>query len=256
MKPIIRLKKQHLELRKDKEYVEVQFIGDLHYGHPQAWTSRFKEFLEYALKHRNYVFFMGDLVESGLTSSVGDSVYQQKLNPQAQMEEVIEIIRPVCEAKLCLGYLSGNHEYRIKKQTSIDISKIICRELKISYQEYACWNLWYVGNQSYSIYAYHGSSGSRFIYTKIKAAIDIAHYFVGDVIVMGHIHDLGSEAVERQFVDKVRQQIVVKKQYIVLTGHFLGYDQSYAQEKGYPPSKLGSPKIFFNGERHDIHCSI
>ncbi len=256
MKPGIRLRKQHLELRKGKEYVEVQFLGDLHLGHPQSWTSRFQEFIDYVLKNRNYVFFMGDLLESGLTSSIGDSVYQQKLNPQDQMDAVIELIKPVCEAGLCIGYLSGNHEYRIKKITSIDVSKIICRELKIPYLEYACWNLWYIGNQSYSVYAYHGSSGSRFIYTKIKAAVDISHYFLSDVVVMAHVHDLGSEAVERQYVDKIRQQIVVRKQYIVLTGHFLGYDQSYAQEKGYPPSKLGSPKILFNGTKHDVHVSI
>ena len=256
MKPKIRLNRQKLEVRKGKDYAEVLFLGDVHLGHPQAWVDKAKEFLDYCLKEKVYVFFMGDMMESGLTTSVGDSVYQQKLNPQEQMEAVIDLISPVCRAKLCLGYLGGNHEYRIKKQTGIDVAKIIAKDVGVPYLRYACWNLWYVGNQSYSLYTFHGKSGSRFIHTKIKAAMDIAHYFVGDAVVMAHVHDLGSEAQERQFVDRVKKSVVVRKQYVVLSGHYVGYDGSYAQEAGYPPSKLGSPKVLFNGRRHDLHVSL
>lgn len=256
MKPTIRLNRQKLELRKGKEYAEVAFIGDLHLGHPQSWVTRAKEMLDFCLKTGIYVFFMGDLMESGLTSSIGDSVYQQKLNPQEQMEAVIDLIAPVCGAKLCLGYLAGNHEYRIKKQTGIDVAKIIANTVRVPYLQYACWNLWYAGKQSYSIYTFHGKSGSRFIHTKIKAAMDIAHYFMGDLVVMAHVHDLGTEAQERQTVDKVKKAVVVKKQYVVLSGHYLGYDRSYAQESGYPPSKIGSPKIMFYSTRHDLHIVV
>jgi len=113
-----------------------------------------------------------------------------------------------------------------------------------------------VGNQSYTIYAYHGSSGSRLIYTKLKAAVDISHYFLADVVVMAHVHDVESTVIERQRVDKVSKGVIVEKCYIILTGHYIGYDNSYAQEKGYPPAKLGSPKLLLKGIKKDIHVSL
>ena len=255
MKPTIRLHTVHLEPRRGKNYAEVMFMGDLHLGHPQSWVARFKEFLEYCIAHQIYVFFMGDMIESGLTSSIGDSVYQQKLNPQEQMEAVMELIKPVVKKGLVVGYLAGNHEFRIKKETSIDVAKNICREMKIPYLGYACWNLFYVGTQHYSVYTYHGSSGSRFIHTKLKAAIDLSHYMMSDLLVMAHVHDVDSTPIERQYVDLHTHSVKVKKQYVVLSGHYLGYDKSYAQEKGYPPSKLGSPRVLFNAKEKDIHVS-
>lgn len=255
MKPTIRLHRESLEMRGGKDYAEVMFMSDLHAGHPQSWTDRFREFLDYAIERGIYVIFLGDLLESGLTTSIGDSVYQQKLNPQEQYEMVLELIRPVCEKKLCLGFCLGNHENRIKIQTGIDVAKNMCRELKIPYLGYACWNLWYVGSESYTVYVWHGSSGARFPHSKLKVAYDTSNSFWCDVFAMAHVHDVLANPVERQFVDKTKKQVRVHKQLIVITGHFLGYDGSYAQQKGFAPSKLGSPRVLFNGSRHDVHIS-
>jgi predicted MPP superfamily phosphohydrolase len=153
------LNTQHLTPLKGKDHADVCFIGDIHYGHPQSLLEKVKELLTWCLKTKTHIFLMGDLIESGLTTSVGDSVYQQKLNPQEQVEAVTEMLRPV--RHLILGSLAGNHEYRIKKNTSIDVMKNMCRELQIPYLGYAGWNLLYVGKESYSVYTYHGASGSK-----------------------------------------------------------------------------------------------
>lgn len=255
MKPSIRLNRQRLELRNGRESAEVLFIGDVHVGHPQSHVDKATEMINYCINNGIYIMVMGDMLEAGLTTSVGDTVYHQKLNPQEQMETVIDLLEPAAAKGLIIGYLTGNHEARIKKTTSIDVSKIICKTLKVPYLGYAAWNIWYVGNQSYTVYTHHGASGSRFIHTKLKAAIDLSHYFWADVVAMGHVHDVDSTVIERQHVDKVTKSVQVTKSYIVLTGHYLGYDKSYAQEKGFPPAKLGSPKALFNGTLKDVHIT-
>jgi len=152
--------------------------------------------------------------------------------------------------------LEGNHERRIEKETGISITKIISNFLHVPYLRSACWNLWKVGKESYTIYALHGSSGSRFVYTKLKAITDISHSFDCDLMAMGHVHD---EAEATQLVQKVdikKKVVGEKKKFLILTGHYLRYENSYVQEKGYPIGKMGSPKIKFFSEKHDIHTSM
>ena len=147
------------------------------------------------------------------------------------------------------------HEGRIKKETSVDIGKLISKILGVPFLGYACWSLFYVGNQSYPVYSLHGSSGSRYVYTKLKALVDISHNFEAELLLMGHVHESADDAILVQYVDKKRKMVVERKKFIVLTGSYLRYDDSYAQEKGYPMGKLGSPKIKLFSKRHDIHIS-
>jgi hypothetical protein len=199
---------------------------------------------------------MGDLIECGITGSVGDSVYTQTLNPQDQMEAVIKLLKPLADAGLILGLHSGNHCDRIFKTTGVNIGKNIAGWLGVPFLHSACWHLYRVGKINYSLYTLHGASGSRFIYTKIKAATDISHYFPGaDVIVHAHVHDIASASFERQYIDMKNKQVAYKKQYVLLSGHYLGYDLSYAQQKGMPPSKVGSPKIELFENKWDVHIS-
>jgi len=181
----IKLNKLRLELKPGKDYTEIVFCGDWHYGARECAVNKVKDMLDYCLKHRIYVFLMGDLLEAGLRTSIGASMYRQKLNPQKQMEDVIELLRPLSENNLILGALEGNHELRIEKETGISIMKVICRFLNIPYLHGACWNLWYVKDQSYKVYTLHGSSSSRYVYTKLKALVDISHNFNADLMAMG-----------------------------------------------------------------------
>jgi len=58
-----------------------------------------------------------------------------------------------------------------------------------------------------------------------------------------------------QFVNKKRKVIEEQKKFIILTGHFLRYDQGYAQMKGMTIGKMGSPKLKLFANKHDIHIS-
>ena len=252
----VKVNRKTLTPKEGKDYAEVVFFGDLHYGHPTCLVEKAQAMLDYCLEHKIPVLLMGDLLECGITGAVGDSVYAQHLNPQEQMEEVIKLLTPLAKAGLILGSHSGNHEERIFKTTGINIGKIIAGVLNVSYLHTACWNLFNVGGRTYAVYSLHGSSGSRFIYTKLKSVTDISHYFLADVVAMGHVHDIATVAVERQKINLNTRKLSYWKQYVLLTGHYLGYALSYAQTKGMPPSKVGSPKIKFSVSERDIHISF
>ena len=250
----IRLNKQELICHPGKDYASLIFFGDTHYGHPCCDVERIKEMLEYCLCHNIYILGMGDYIEGGLRDSVGDSVFMQKLNPEEQMEYIIELMEPLVKKGLLLGLLMGNHEERILKATSVNVTKFMAKFLKVPYLGNAIWNLFTVEKQEYTVYAFHGVSGSKFIHTKIKALIDVSHSFHADLIAMGHVHEIANASTPFQEVDK-NNKIIECKKFHVLTGHYLKYDKSYAQGKGFPIGKMGSPKVKLFSSKRDIHIS-
>ena len=251
----IRLNRKRLKYNHGKEYSSLILFGDLHLGHPGCDFERAERMLKHCVEKNIYVLGMGDYVEAGLRSSVGDSVYMQNLNPQDQMLEVIDLFTPLVEKNLLVGLLRGNHEERIIKNTSVDIVSLMCKMLKVSYLGAACWNLFYVGKQSYTLYALHGASGARFEHTKLKAISDVSYSFNADIVAQGHCHACIDDLLLVQTADRTRKMVVEQKKFVVITGHYLKYDDSYAQAKGIPLSKMGSPKIKFYGDKKDIHIS-
>ena len=248
----IRLNKQVLVPKKDKDYAEVMFIGDAHYGSPQFDEPRFLNQLDYCFKHGLYVFLMGDLIELATRHSVGSGVYEQLFPGQSQYEKMVEWLKPLADKKLILGLLNGNHEQRCYDLSGVNVSKAMARELSVPYLGDACWNYFRVGKQSYSIYSLHGRTGSKFDGTALLALERLAAPFHGDLVVMGHAHKCISSSVLMQ---KVQNGLVVEhKKHLLITGSYLKYG-GYAQTFGLPPSKLGSPKVKFMSSRHDLSIS-
>jgi len=250
----VRCNKQILTPNK-KGYTEVVFISDVHVGSPQCDEAKFARMLDYCLENELYVFLLGDLIENAHRQSVGAGVYEQLENAQSQHERVVEYLRPLAEKNLIIGSLAGNHEDRTYMLSGVDVSKALCRELNIPYLGSACWNYWRVGNCSYRIYTLHGSSGSRYVHTKLKALTDISHSFDADLIAMGHVHECTDTAQTVQYYDSRTKTVRERKKFLLITGHYLSYDGSYAQAKGMPISKMGSPKVKFYADKHDIHIS-
>lgn len=246
---------RELSCKKGKDYAEVLLFGDLHLGADNCMIEKAKENLDYCFKNGIYVYTMGDLIESSNRYSVGSAVYHQ-MNPQEQIEKIVELLEPLAKAGLLLNIMSGNHELRVDKEAGVDVSKMIAKMLNVPYTGDSCWNLFRVGNQNYTMYALHGASGSRFSYTKLKAVIDILHSFEANIVAMGHVHELMIDWAIKQYVDLRSKTVKEKKILAVLTGHYLSYSNSYASSKGMPISKTGSPKLELGGKEHSIHCSM
>ena len=132
----------------------------------------------------------------------------------------------------------------------MNISKALCRELDVPYLGDACWNKWIVGNQSYDIYSLHGRTGARFDGTALLALERISASFFCDLIVCGHSHKACNSIVLMQRI--VHKLVKEHKKHLLIAGSYLKYDGGYAQVVGLPPSKLGSPKVRFYHDRHDL----
>lgn len=251
----IRLNKFELDSNSKNE-ASILFWGDIHLGYPQCEIDKALKSLEWALDKGMYVILMGDLLECGLTGSIGDSVYMQKLNPQAQMEKMVDILTPLAKTGRIIGLHEGNHEERITKNTSINISKIMARLLNVPYLGYACWSLLKVGNIHYTMYSSHGVSGSVLEHTKLNAVIKQSHIVRADIVAYGHTHGLDIATRVTQYIDLRSKSVKEFKTYCVLTGAYISWDGSYGQKKGYGIPKIGSPKVKLSGLRKDLHFSL
>jgi hypothetical protein len=249
----IRLNRQALLPRGANDYAEVMFIGDVHYGSPQCDKQRFLDNLQYCLDHSIYVHLMGDLIESATRHSVGAGVYEQENPAEDQHEQMVAWLQPLADMHLILGSHAGNHEERIYKESGINISKALCRELHVPYLGDACWSNFVVGKQTYSIYSLHGRTGSRFDGTALLALERISTSFFCDLCAMGHVHKTINSIVVMQ---KTKNGLVTEhKKHLLITGAYLRYDNSYGAALGLPISKMGSPKVKFYSSRHELSIS-
>jgi hypothetical protein len=229
------------------------FLGDVHWGSPQCDKKRFLANLAWCLHTGTYIMLMGDLTETATRNSVGAGVYEQEEIAEDQHEAMVKMLMPLAEAELILGSHSGNHENRVYQETGINIAKALCRELKISYLGDACWSKFCVGSQNYDIYSLHGRSGARFDGTALLAVERISTSFFADLVCHAHMHKACNSIVLQQ---RVRNGLVTEhKKHLLITGAYLKYDKSYGQALGLPISKLGSPKVRFFADRHDLVVS-
>jgi len=72
----------------------------------------------------------------------------------------------------------------------------------------------------------------------------------------GHTHDLSLQTDELRKIDYKNKMVVKHKRYYINTGHFLNYEGTYAEKKGYKPGKKGVAKIKFFGDKKDVHVSL
>lgn len=249
----IRCNHKTLQPRGVKPYAELVLVGDVHLGSPQFDQPRFLRQLEFIEKNRLYVLLMGDLLEMATRFSVGAGVYEQDSIGQTQFETMLGWLKPLAKKNLIVGLLNGNHEDRVYQATGINISKALARELDVSYLGDACWNVFRVGSQTYTVYSLHGRSGARFDGTALLALERISTSFEADIVCMGHMHKAANASVVTQRV--VSGRIKESKKFLVLTGGYVSYDGGYGQTAGLPISKLGSPKVKLFSTHHDVSVS-
>jgi hypothetical protein len=249
----IRLNRQKLALRDGKNYAEVVFFGDWHYGSPQSDNDRALRMLDYCHKKKIYVFLMGDLLEMATRDSIGGGVYEQEKIGQSQYESMLEYLRPLANAKLILGMLTGNHEERVYYATGVNVTKAMARELKIPYLADACWNEFTVGSQKYSVYSLHGRTSARFDGTSLQMVERVSHSFNADLVACGHAHKCVNGSILVQQV--VNGRIKESKKFIMITGSYLSYDGGYYSKLGGQISKMGSPKVKFQADEHGLNIS-
>ena len=231
-------------------------LGDIHIGAPNCELEKARGFVNWAIEKGASVLGMGDIIENANKGSVGAGVYEQKISPDEQIEVAIEFLKPLADKKLLLGLLDGNHEWRTTKDSGVNITKQICRGLKVPYLGYSIFLYIRVGKITYIIYASHGSTGSTTPQGKLKTILDWGKYIEADVYLMGHVHSLMAHSDIYRRINTTTKCCEDRKRYYVLTGSFLGYYGGYAEQKNYAPERVGAPRIRLDGLRFDAHVSL
>jgi len=194
------------------------------------------------------IILMGDIIDASLKTSPGSSVYDTNMNVEEQYEHCLKKFAPFKDN--IIGLIQGNHEERITRETGLDISKIMARELGVNYFGHSSLIKIKVGTQNYDIYATHGSSGATTHSGRLNSLMKLSKSFYADCYLMGHTHDLFTHS------DIFRTFRGENKRYYVLTGHFLNWLGSYAQNKDFPPTTKGMAKIKLFKDVKDIRVHI
>ncbi len=245
-------------LSKEFKQIKVIVLSDLHYGNPYCSMRHFDRTLDFIKTNDDvYCFLNGDMLEAVTKVSKGD-VYKQKITPQEQRNEVIDLLKPIKHK--VLGVTTGNHEQRIYNETGIDLSSDIAKELDAPYRpEGMLFKLSFgdgnnnTKNKPFVFWSYitHGYGGARTKSAKAVKAERLSTWVHADWYAMSHDHvvnvapDIYLMPDNRGMVDKynfLSGKVTAKREMLVKTNAFLKWG-GYAESGGFPPSDLATPVI-------------
>jgi len=245
-------------LSKELTDLQVIVLSDLHYGNPYSSVKHCQRTVDYVYHNNCVCFINGDMCEVATRSSKGD-VYTQRLTPQQQRDDVIDMLLPIKDK--ILGVTTGNHEQRIYNETGVDISKDIAAALGVPYRaEGMLFKLSFgSGNNRmkdapfvFWSYITHGYGGARTKSAKaVKAERTGTWIPQCDWVAMSHDHvvnvapDVDFVPDNRGTVGKdgfISGKITAHRKMLVKTNAFLKWG-GYAEMGGFPPSDLTTPLI-------------
>ena len=217
-------------------------IADVHIGDKLSNLKLFKEVLERIKNEPNtYTIINGDLCNMALKNSKSD-VYSDSLSPMEQVVTVVDYLEPIKNKILVIG--TGNHEDRTAKETNIDVTRLIARELGLEDRYASGW--WYLyltfGKDkkgrpiTYGITGIHGYGGGRKSGGKINRLEDMTQVVIADLYIMSHTHKPISTKNCIYMPYYQSKALTKQEMYYLMTNSFLESDNGYAEKMGFPPS--------------------
>lgn len=236
-----------------KPYGEIVFLGDFHLGSGLFALNQYLQYVDYIIKHPEVkVVLMGDLIEMGSLSPYGAS--EEKVGA-IQLVDIVKLLEPIKDRILVI--LEGNHEERFWRATkgTDSISKSIADALGIKPllpgPERGQLFMVKIGEQYYSVYAIHGSTGA--VAYKASQLVKIFANLHTSLAVHGHNHQIFKD--HRTFYGVRREgdkfYLTVHEQYWLTTGCFVK-NLGYAEAKSLPATKIGAPIVRFYVNREAI----
>lgn len=235
------------------------FIGDVHVGAAGWAKDKFERTLKEVERDKTaLVILMGDLADAILPADKRFDIhgvhpmFQHRLGDLADAEyEYLEKVLAPIQSKI-VGILTGNHEEVIRLRWYRDLTRDLCRRLRVPYLGYdAIIGLVFrrknSGSQRFIIRAHHGRGGGRTIGGRLEVLYKLSQSLSADIFVMGHVHSL-IFSVRRQVVPNWRDEDVDERRRIFgITGSYLksfvkGVD-SYSEKADYPLNDLGCLKV-------------
>jgi len=251
------------EKMKDVKEIRIVPLADVHLGDELLDYKLLKQTLDY-IKNNDNVFTIlnGDLMNTALKNSVSDP-YGEVLSPMEQIDALLELLEPIKDKILVAT--TGNHENRIKKDTSVDIMNLVMKQLGLghrytngSYYIYLYFGEKVSGRKApmvYTIYGYHGSGGGRKTGGKINRAIEMSNVCIADIYLMSHVHEpIGTKKVI-YLPDYSNKALNKKEMLYAISNSFLKYG-GYAEQFGFTPVSTSRIELILNGQEREVKILI
>ncbi len=242
-------------------------VGDCHLGAIHCAENDLQRYIDRIKQDKHgYWIGMGDICDCILKSDKrfdiqGLAEWVKKDNIiEGQRKRVKKMFAPI--AHKCLAFLEGNHEDTIHTFYSDDITRNMCDDLKVPYGGESCFIvLKFVRNNSvrqYVIHAWHGAGASQTEGARVMRLMRLVNEMQADIYLMGHLHTVTIYIPDRLGVKSGR--ITSSPIIAAITGSWLKtYTQpkqgqtmnaSYAEKKGYKPSRIGAPVFHLNPDKN------
>ena len=247
--------------------VNIIVLSDLHYGNPCCSVKHFQRTVDFIGDNENcYCFLNGDFLEAVTKLSKGD-IHQQKITPQGQRDDVIDILKPIADK--VLGVTTGNHEQRIYNETGVDLTADIAKALNAPYRPEGMLHKLSFGDgnsrhkgKPFVFWGYisHGYGGAR---TKSAKAIKVERmstWIHADWYAQSHDHVVNiAPSVylmpdNRGIIDRdgfLSGRVRAKREMLIKTNAYLKWGD-YAEMGGFPPSDLTTPLIQLLSPQSDL----
>lgn len=244
-----------VDLPKEHDKIIICPISDVHLGSPECDIEMLNKEIEFIQKTPNaYCILNGDIIDNTVKNSIGD-VYSQIITPQQQLEQVVEMFRPIKDK--IIAVTNGNHEQRTWRESGIDIMACFCLNLGLD-KYYANEGALIFAKfgvkrndihkpkgytpRQVTIYCTHGAGGGKKIGGKMNKLNDLGDIVDSDVVIMSHIHEPSTFKRNVFKVDLPNQSVKEAERTYVSCGSFLKYG-GYGERGGYIPSTRKMPKI-------------
>lgn len=231
------------------DWLRVYPLGDVHLGATMHAASAWEEWLQYLVDHDDTsLLFTGDALNSAIIGSVSD-VYEERMTVSEARRLFTKQLAPLAEKNRIDVLQPGNHENRITRAVGIDPIEDVAEFLGVPYAPAMAMLIYLVGNQEYHVLTRHGTGSGQ----SLAALAKSGRVALADVHVTGHVHRMG-HTVDHIFLVK-RRKLVRHEVHFVSSGAFLLMER-YALERGFPPSKIGAPRISLSGTHKDVKVSM
>ena len=236
------------------KYINIIPIGDLHIGNPYSNLAKAIEFRDYILRTPNtYTIDMGDDMDLVTKDSKGD-LYEQQMSPYYQRQKTIEFWKPVQDIGKLLCVMDDNHAYRVKFASDWHIVEDVCKELNARYGGFGTFLDLKIKTQQYTLYCVHGKKCGTTDTYALNSVITMNQRCIADIYLRGHHHRklIHQDEIKKLTSEGIREH---KRTYAV-TGSFLEWDNSYAEQYEYNITVKGCIKLKLFTQKWDVHASL